>query len=69
MSVDLVVSVGPGESASACRELPMCYWAIAHSGSKIAVQPSADNVTMQIIAARAERGRSRLLSASRGATE
>jgi len=63
-----VASVGP-DKASARRELPMCYWAIAHSGSKIGVQQSADNVTMQIIAARTERGRSRLLSASRGATE
>ena len=64
-----MASVGPDESASARREMPMCYWAIAHSGSKIAVQPSADNVTMHIIAAPTERGRSVLLSASRGATE
>ena len=49
--------------------MPMCYWAIAHNGSKIAVQPSADNVTMHIIAAGTERGRSRLLSASGGAME
>jgi hypothetical protein len=64
-----VASVGPDESAPARRETPMCYWAIAHSGIKIAVQPSADNVTMHIIAARTERGRSRLLFASGGATE
>ena len=65
-----MASVRPDESASARRgEMPMCYWAIAHSGSKIAVQPSADNVTMQIIAARTERGRSVLLPASNGATE
>jgi hypothetical protein len=49
--------------------MPMCYWAIAHSGSKIAVQPSADNVTMHIIAAPTESGRSVLLSASSGASE
>jgi len=47
----------------------MCYWAIAHSGSKIAVQPSTDNVTMQIIDARTERGLSVLPSAPSGATE
>ena len=49
--------------------MPMCYWAIAHSGSKIAVQPSADNMTMQIIDARTERGLSVLRSAPSGATE
>ena len=64
-----MASVGPDESASARREMPMCYWAIAHSGSKIAVQPSADNVTMHIIAAPTESGRSVLLSASSGASE
>ena len=64
-----MASVGPNESASARREMPMCYWAIAHSGSKIAVQPSADNVTMHIIAAPTESGRSVLLSASSGASE
>jgi hypothetical protein len=47
----------------------MCYWAIAHSGSNIAVQPSSDKLKMQIIAARTERARSELLSASSGATE
>ena len=51
------------------RSPSMCYWAIAHSGSNIAVQPSTDNVTMHIIAAPTERGRSVLLSASSGATE
>jgi hypothetical protein len=51
------------------RNAAYCYWAIIHSGSKIAVQPSTDNVTMHIIAAPTERGRSLLLSASSGATE
>ena len=45
------------------------YWAITHSGSKSAVQPSTDNATMHTIAARAERGRSVMLSASSGAAE
>ena len=49
--------------------MPMCYWAIAHNGSKTAVQPSTDNVTTDIIAARAERGRSVLLAASGDAAE
>jgi hypothetical protein len=58
-----------GISKTARKRPSPGYWAIAHSGSKIAVQPSTDNVTMQIIAARTERGRSVLLPASNGATE
>jgi len=42
----------------------MCYCVIAHSGSKIAVQPSTDNVAMHIIAARGESRRSALAPAS-----
>jgi hypothetical protein len=47
----------------------MRYWAIAHHGSKTAAQPSIDNVAMDIIAARAESGRSVLLAASSDAAE
>ena len=50
-------------------EMPTCYWAIAHSGNKIAVQPNTDNVKMHIIAARTESGRSVPFSAFSGATE
>jgi hypothetical protein len=49
-----------------CR---MCYWASAQNGSKTAVQPSADKLTMEIIAARGESGRSVLLAASSDAAE
>jgi hypothetical protein len=45
------------------------YWAIAHNGSKTAVQPSADKLTMEIIAARGESGRSLPLAASSDAAE
>jgi hypothetical protein len=50
-------------------EIPLCYWAIAHSGSKIAVQLSIDNVLMHIIAVRTERGGSAQLLASSGVAE
>jgi hypothetical protein len=53
-------------AAANCR---MVYWAIAHNGSKIAVQPSADKLTMEIIAARGESGRSLPLAVSREAPE
>jgi hypothetical protein len=49
-----------------CR---MCYWARAQNGSKTAVQPSADKLTMEIIAARGESGRSLPLAVSREAAE
>jgi hypothetical protein len=42
---------------------------MTHNGSKTAVQPSTDNVAMDIIAARAESGRSPLLAASNDAAE
>jgi hypothetical protein len=45
------------------------YWAIAHNGSKTADQPSADKLTMEIIAARGESGRSLPLAASSDAAE
>lgn len=51
------------------RELPLRYWAMAHNGSKTAVQPSTDNVAIEIIAARVESGRSVLLAASSGMAE
>jgi hypothetical protein len=53
-------------AAANCR---LCYWAIAHNGSKTAVQLSTDNVTMDIIAPRVESGRSVLLAASSDAEE
>jgi hypothetical protein len=53
----------------AAANFRLCYWPIAHNGSKTAVQPSTDNVTMDINAARAESGRSVLLAASSDAAE
>ena len=53
-------------AAANCR---VGYWAIAQKGSKTAVQPSTDNVTIDTIAARAESGRSVLLAASSDAAE
>ena len=51
------------------RGMLTCYWAIAHSGSKIAAQPNTDNEAIDIIAARGESGRSPLVAASSDATE
>ena len=54
---------------TARRGIAGCYWAIIHNGSKTTAQPSTDNVAMDIIAARAESGRSLLLAAPSEATE
>jgi hypothetical protein len=45
------------------------YWATIQNGSKTAAQPSADNVAIDIIAARGESGCSVLLAASSDAVE
>jgi hypothetical protein len=53
-------------AAENCR---VCYWAIIHNGNKTTAQPSTDKVAMDIIAARAESGRSSPLAASSDASE